>query len=70
MKTIINPTKEKWEEICKRPEISSTNLTKRVYDIFNEIRNKKDNALLKYTFLFDKVKLKKLEVNKEEIETS
>lgn len=70
MKTFINPTKEKWEEICKRPEISSKNLTKQVNAIFNDIRNNKDNALFKYTLEFDKVKLKKLEVCKEEIEAS
>ena len=63
MKTFINPTKEKWEEICKRPEISSKNLTKQVNAIFNDIRNNKDNALLKHTLEFDK--LKKLSTKKK-----
>ena len=67
MNKIYNPKKETWVEILKRPTISIETIEDTVYEVFNEVKTKGDNAILRYTNLFDNVQLEQLKVS--EVET-
>jgi histidinol dehydrogenase len=68
MNKIINPLKENWSEILKRPTQSFKEIEETVKGIFNEIQTKGDVAVSKYTSLFDGIALEKIEVSIQEIE--
>ena len=67
MNKIYNPKKETWVEILKRPTISIETIEDTVYEVFNEVKTKGDNAILRYTNLFDNVQLEQLTVSEDEI---
>jgi histidinol dehydrogenase len=67
MEIIINPEKEKWAGLCKRPEIDSSSLDNMCREIFWQVEKYKDEALFRYTSLFDKINLTSFAVSKEEI---
>jgi histidinol dehydrogenase len=67
MNTIINPPKDKWLNICRRPEITSKLLKVQVEDILKTVKRNKDHALHVYNERFDKVKLSSLSVSEEEL---
>lgn len=67
MNKIYNPKKETWVEILKRPTISIETIEDTVYEVFNEVKTKGDNAILRYTNLFDNVQLEQLTVSEVEI---
>ena len=68
MKTFINPARNTWSEILKRPLFDVSELYGRVENILNEIRKDGDKALLQFTERFDGVRLSNLAVSKEEID--
>ncbi|MBI5216676.1 MAG: histidinol dehydrogenase [Ignavibacteriae bacterium] len=68
MKKIVNPEKQHWVELSKRPIKSSQDLEKIVYSIFENIRENGDKALLEYTSLFDNVTLNSIVVEYQKIE--
>ncbi len=67
MKTYINPEKNVWPEILKRPLIDVSELYGKVQSILDEIKSGGDVALLKYTLQFDGVKIDSLLVSEEEL---
>lgn len=67
MKKIINPNKQNWLYIMQRPAVDLSELKKTVNQIFDEIKKDGDNAVKKYTRLYDKVDLDSLAVNDKEI---
>ncbi len=67
MKTIKYPPQKNWAKLCKRPELDSASLNKKVRTILNEVNTKGDKALLNYALKFDKIKLKSLLVSEKEI---
>jgi histidinol dehydrogenase len=67
MKTIINPNKNDWSELIKRPTKSIESLDKIVKQVFEEIQYKGDEAIQKYTHLYDKVELKDITVKADVI---
>lgn len=67
MKTYINPDRNTWTEILKRPLFDVSELYIRVQSILNEIREHGDEKLREYTERFDGIKLDKFEVSAEEI---
>ena len=67
MNKIYNPKKETWVEILKRPTTSIEMIENTVYEVFNEVKTKGDNAILRYTNLFDNVQLEQLTVSEVEI---
>src|SRR5665811_1618053 len=67
MKTFINPEINIWPEILKRPLFDVSGLYEKVQVILNEIKQKGDSALFKYTFKFDKVELPFFQVSEAEI---
>lgn len=68
MQKILYPPKEKWEAILARPD----NRLEDVYDtargILNDVQRNGDDALKKYTRMFDGVELDGLEVTQQEID--
>jgi len=70
MKIEQNPPREKWVELLKRPQTTVDDLEQTVDDVFDQINNRGDQAVKKYTELFDGVTLTDLEVGKKSIEAS
>ncbi len=68
MKTYINPAKETWSEILKRPLFNVSDLHGKVQAILDEIRQNGDRALRDFTEKFDGIKLDSLWVSEEEID--
>lgn len=67
MKTIKYPNKKDWQDILKRPTQTVDDIEDTVKQIFDEVANKGDFSISKYTELFDGVKLKKLKVSSTEM---
>ena len=68
MKTIVNPNREGWEEILKRPTQKVEDIEKTVMEIFEDIKRHGDTAVLKYTSIFDGVILSDYLVSQQELE--
>lgn len=70
MNKIYNPKPETWSAILERPTKTVDDIELTVKEIFKEVQKKGDEAVAKYTSLFDGVAIDKLEVTKDEIETA
>ena len=68
MNKIYNPKLESWSEILKRPIQSFKEIEETVKGIFKEVQTKGDEAVAKYTSLFDGINLENIEVSNQEIE--
>ena len=68
MNIILNPIQSTWESILQRPTSNYAELDAVVSEIFKEVQTKGDDALSKYTSLFDGVILENILVSEEEIE--
>ncbi len=68
MKKIYNPEKSIWQEILKRPTASFSDIEITAKGIFKEIQIKGDEAVVKYTSLFDGISLENIKVSNLEIE--
>jgi len=68
MNTYIYPPLTEWLQLSKRPTKETQDLQQVVLNIFDEIQNKKDKALIELTEKFDNVKLSNLYVSEQEIE--
>ena len=68
MKTYINPERNTWPELLKRPLLDVSELYGRVQTILNEIRNDGDIKLKEFTEKFDGVQLDNFVVSEKEIE--
>jgi len=68
MNITVNPTKENWGVLTKRPEKKAADLSKIISEVFDAIEKSGDEALFSYTEKFDKVVLKSLKVSAVEIE--
>ncbi len=68
MKTYINPLKNEWKNLIKRPIINEETLSDTVTSILSDIKANGDKAIIKYASLFDGVKLENLEVSDVEME--
>ena len=60
------PSEDQWTEILKRPVKEQKNLESIVMEVFNNINEKGDEALIHYTEKFDDVKITTLKVSEEE----
>ncbi|MFO7720545.1 MAG: histidinol dehydrogenase [Gillisia sp.] len=67
MKKIFNPAKEDWNSILLRPTKTVDEIEATVTEVFSEIKLKGDQAVSKYTDLFDGVKLNDFKVSSKEI---
>jgi histidinol dehydrogenase len=70
MKTIVLPSKDKWDELCRRPVINQPELEDSVRNIVHDVKIFGDQALLDYSEKFDKIKPALLKVSQEELEDS
>ncbi len=70
MKTYINPAKNTWARLTKRPEKEANALGATVKAVFDAIKERGDEALREYTEKFDGVKLSDLKVSEQEIEAA
>ena len=70
MKIENDPPKDQWEELLKRPQTTVDDLEQTVDDIFDQIQQRGDQAVKKYTELFDGVKLDDLAVDKEAVKSA
>ena len=68
MKIIKNPLSKNWQEVLKRPTQTVDDIEATVNEIFAEVRSKGDQAIEKYTSLFDWIAIKNIEVSPEEIQ--
>lgn len=68
MNKIFNPKPETWSAILKRPTKTIDDIEATVNEIFMEVEKKGDEAVAKYTSLFDGAKFENIEVSKLEIE--
>ncbi len=68
MKKIILPNREEWSRLVERPKIEKNELDTIVKNIINEVKTRKDQALIAYSKQFDNVELNSLQVTKTEIE--
>jgi histidinol dehydrogenase len=68
MNKIFNPKPETWSAILKRPTQTIDDIEVTVKEIFKEVQKKGDEAVAKYTSLFDGVKFENIEVSTSEIE--
>ncbi len=67
MKILINPDRDEWGEITKRPTIKNEQLEAICKEVFQEVEKKQDSALFEYTKRFDKVAIESLSVSELEI---
>ncbi|MEI9934245.1 MAG: histidinol dehydrogenase [Ferruginibacter sp.] len=63
----IEPKKEQWDEILKRPAIDHASLETTVNGILQDVKQNGDKAIKKYTAQFDGVELNELKVSETEI---
>ena len=68
MQKIYAPKKEDWKAILQRPTLAVDDIETTVNGIFQEINEAGDSAVKKFTKLFDKVVLNKVQVTSFEIE--
>lgn len=68
MKTYTYPALTEWSDLSKRPTKETQDLQEIVLDVFEQIQNKKDEALLELTAKFDQVELANIAVTQQEIE--
>lgn len=67
MKIITLPEKERWIELCKRPEIDRDDLDNLVKGIINRVKTEKDKAVRFYSGKFDGIIQVELKVSADEI---
>lgn len=66
----IKPSPDQWDNIMKRATQEGENLHDIVHNILEDVRINGDNALMQYSELFDKVKLRSIAVTEDEIENA
>lgn len=70
MKTISNPNPSTWSDILKRPTQTVNDIETTVTQIFDDVQRNGDQAVAKYTQLFDGAKLSSNTVTTEEVEVA
>jgi histidinol dehydrogenase len=67
MNKIINPDRKSWPVLAERPVADLKELTSLVDQVFKEVEQAGDEAISKYTLLFDKVDLNSFKVPSQEL---
>lgn len=66
MKLYNKPSRDKWKELCKRPEADHKSLENTISIVFDEVKSMGDRAVKKNTRQFDKVELDFIQVSELE----
>lgn len=67
MKVFINPAKDTWPQLIRRPQLDSAVLENAVKNILAQVKQSGDSALRELTEQFDSVKLDAIQVSQKEI---
>lgn len=67
MQIIKYPEKADWKKICKRPAMDMSALEAAVANILREVKESGDQAVRRFTGMFDKVSVDELQVSQREI---
>ena len=67
MRTYINPARDTWSKILKRPLFDVSELYEKVQSVLTEIRLNGDKALRDFTLKFDGVELESLKISENEM---
>ena len=67
MQLIRYPEKREWKKICKRPAIDMTSLEATVANILKEVKENADQAVRRFTVMFDKVSIDEIPVSQQEL---
>jgi len=70
MNKFYNPSRSEWPEILKRPTQTVEDIEETVNQVFAEIKAKGNDAVSKYTELFDGINLEETRVSKEEVNSA
>ena len=70
MKLYINPPKEDWQSLLKRPSKSVEVIETTVNEVFKKVQQNGDKVIKEFTFKFDGVELESNIVSQEEIESA
>lgn len=70
MKVYKNPNKSEWNALVKRPILEQASLDAIVFDILEDVKKNKDNALFNYAEKFDGVQLDSIAIDASEIESA
>ena len=70
MKKFFDPEKKDWEELLKRPTKTVEDIERTVLEVFKEVRSKGDEAIFRYTELFDGSRPEQLLVPQHEIDNA
>lgn len=70
MKINKYPDKNTWSELIKRPVLKREKLTEIIFDIFKNVEENGDQALIDFNKKFDQAEVKNIMVSNEEIENS
>ncbi|MGI9651560.1 histidinol dehydrogenase [Chryseobacterium sp. RLHN22] len=65
-----HPEKNTWSELIKRPIIKREKITEIVAEIFNNVKENGDQALIDFNKKFDRAEVKNINVSLEEIENA
>jgi histidinol dehydrogenase len=68
MKTIVNPERKTWNDLCQRPLMQLEFLEGSVKNILSRVKTSGDEALRELTYQFDKIRLETLQVSEKEIQ--
>ncbi|MEP6845782.1 MAG: histidinol dehydrogenase [Panacibacter sp.] len=68
MQVLINPSRETWKEIIKRPSIDTGELNDKVQAVLDDVKANGNRAVKKYTIDFDQVMLNHFTVTAEEMD--
>ena len=60
MKTYLNPHKNTWKKLLQRPAFDNNALLEKVTTVLADVKQNGDDAIVKYTTLFDGVSLDSL----------
>ncbi len=70
MNIFIEPSKDQWLEICKRPSGDNRSQSELVQTILSHVQSAGDQALREYALNFDQVVLENLRVSQDEFESA
>lgn len=70
MQIVIDPNREDWSALLKRPANNTKAIERPVQKVLEQIQKNGDKAVRKYTLAFDKVRLRKLDVTAKEIKVA
>lgn len=70
MQTIVDPIREQWASLLQRPANNTKLIERPVLRVLQQVQKNGDKAVRKFTFEFDKTRLRKLEVTSKEIKNA